>query len=373
MAESRPAHDRPHDRDLARRLDALRAGRLATPREALALGRLVTAETRRIGRHALPDPVLDALADTANRHRGRDRFLDAFLDAVLARHRDRFRNAEYLALPLLEEFLRDTAFSPERLSALLLADVVRHESRHPGAVEPALRRKRVRQAMRFLGTVERSPADDTPPRTLAGDWLELTVLPVSTEHDEYFFIRALQAHELVFTTLTGLLRSATDEVRAARPDEATALLRRAASVFERASLLFRLVATMRPAAFHSFRRFTEGASAIQSEAYKRFELACGEPDPARLDSEAFAGVPAVRAEARHHDNLARALVDGPRSEVLDAAAADLEQAHQRWKTTHHSLAARMLGDATGSGYTAGVPYLAAYRENRLMVVRDRAA
>ncbi|MDD7939056.1 tryptophan 2,3-dioxygenase family protein [Actinomycetospora lutea] len=347
---------------------------LATPAEGLALARLVTGEIRRIGRHALPDTVLDALAEIADQHRGRDPFLDAFLDAVLARHRDRFRNAGYLALPLLEEILRDTALTAERLSALLLADVVRHENRHPGAVDPALRRKRIRQAMRFVGTVERSPADDAPPpRTLAGDWLELTVLPVSTEHDEYFFIRALQAHELVFTTLTGLVRSATDAVRAGRHDEATALLRRASSVFERASLLFRLVATMRPAAFHAFRRFTEGASAIQSESYKRFELACGEPGPARLDSEAFAGVPAVRAEAGHHDNLARALADGPRSQVLDAAAADLEQAHQRWKTTHHGLAARMLGDATGSGYTAGVPYLAACRENRLMVVRDHAA
>jgi tryptophan 2,3-dioxygenase len=64
----------------------------------------------------------------------------------------------------------------------------------------------------------------------------------------------------------------------------------------------------------------------------------------------------------------------PRSSALDDAVADLEQAHQRWKTAHLGLATRVLGDAAGSGYTAGVPYLAACRENRLVVVAsDRPA
>jgi tryptophan 2,3-dioxygenase len=50
---------------------------------------------------------------------------------------------------------------------------------------------------------------------------------------------------------------------------------------------------------------------------------------------------------------------------LDAAVVELERRHQRWKTTHFRLAARMLGDAAGSGYTAGVPYLRQCLENRL--------
>jgi tryptophan 2,3-dioxygenase len=359
---------------LLRELAAWRSGGDRTRRDGLALARLVTVEIRRSGRHALPPAVLTALDAIAVRHRGPDPFLDAFLDAVLARHRDRFRNAGYLALPLLEEILHDTGLGAERLSALLLADVVRHENRHPRGTDPELRRKRLRHAARFIGTVDRSPADGTvPPPTLAGEWLALTALPVSTEHDEYVFIRALQAHELVFTTLTGLARSATEAVRTDRPDDAEATLTRATRVFERASLLFRLVATMRAEAFHAFRRFTEGASAIQSEAYKRFELACGEPSRARLDSDAFAGVPAVRAEAGTHDNLARALVAAPRSAALDDAVADLERAHQRWKNAHLGLAARLLGDAAGSGYTAGVPYLAACRENRLVVIAGKPA
>jgi tryptophan 2,3-dioxygenase len=202
---------------------------------------------------------------------------------------------------------------------------------------------------------------------------------VSTEHDEYFFIRALQAHELVFTTLTGLIRDATTAARSGRLDDAIAHVGRASAVFERAGLLFRVVATMRAEAFHGFRRYTDGASAIQSEAYKRFELACGEPSDARLASEAFAAVPAVRDEAEGHDSLARALADlrvtGPRpaAAALGDAVAALEDAHQRWKTTHHSLAVRMLGDAAGSGHTTGVPYLAACRANRLVDVRGDAA
>ncbi|MFC5138324.1 hypothetical protein ACFPK1_08800 [Actinomycetospora rhizophila] len=366
---------RPPDAALARELEVWRSSDPGPDADGRALAHLLTRRIRRVGRHALPAPLLDVLAEIARRHRGRDPFLDDFLDAVLARHHDRFHNASYLALPLLARILDDpeTGLDPEHLSALLLADVVRHERRHPEGTDPAVGRKRVRQAARFVSAVDDGLADDVaPPATRAGEWLGLSVLPVSTEHDEYFFIRSLQAHELVFTTLTALLRSATAAVRAGRPGDATAVMVRASTVFERASLLFRLVATLRAVSFHAFREHTDGASAIQSEAYKRFELACGEPSRARLDSEAFAGVPAVRAEADGHDSLARAVADRPGHPPgrLAAAVADLEAAHQRWKTTHHSLAARMLGDAPGSGYTAGVPYLAACRAHRLVGTRD---
>ncbi|MEJ2862148.1 hypothetical protein [Actinomycetospora flava] len=366
------------DAALAHEIEVWRSADPGPDADGRALARLLVRLVRHVGRHALPAPLLDGLAGVAQRHRGRDPFLDDFLDAVLARHHDRFHNASYLALPLIARVLDDpgSGLDPERLSALLLADVVRHERHHPDRTDPVVGRKRVRHAARFVSAVDRALADDVaPPATRAGEWLALSVLPVSTEHDEYFFIRALQAHEMVFTTLTTLLRLATEAVRAGRSDDATVLVRRAGTVFARASLLFRLVATLRAAAFHTFREHTDGASAIQSEAYKRFELACGEPGRARLDSEAFAGVPAVRAEADGHDSLARAVADLPGDPPtgLAAAVADLEAAHRRWKTTHHSLAVRMLGDAPGSGYTAGVPYLAACRDHRLVATRNAAA
>lgn len=127
---------------------------------------------------------------------------------------------------------------------------------------------------------------------------------------------------------------------------------------------------MRPEAFHGFRDYTQGASAIQSEQYKRFEVLCGLPTPARMNSPAFENVPAVRAEAawqRQPDTLTSAYLQASpdAQRLLDPALAGLEAAHQKWKTAHHSLAARMLGDAHGSGYTAGVPYLRDNLDNRL--------
>lgn len=347
-----------------------------TAGDGLALARLITRQVRASGRHLLGEPLLAALEDVQHRHRGHDGYLDAFLDAILARRQDRFRNQTYLALPLLDAILSDpgSRLDPERLAAILVADIIRHEGQ-PGSVEatgPAVNRKRIQHAARIVAAINPDECP-MPPKTAAGEWLALTVLPVSTVHDEYFFIRALQTHEMVFSTLTAQLRSATNALRRGKVGVAAALVRRANEVFQRAAMLFRMVATMRAEDFHAFRVYTDGASAIQSEAYKRFELACGRPSAARLASEAFASVPAVRAEAYRRDNLVQAYLDLRRAgrvdssahPELEAAMSELEASHQRWKTTHHGLAATTLGEARGSGYTAGVPYLRGCLDNRL--------
>jgi tryptophan 2,3-dioxygenase len=368
------AHD---DQELTDEVDRwLRAAPGAAGLDGLRLARLVTRQVRVYGRHFLADSLLDALVSIQRRHRGRDRYLDAYLDSVLARRQDRFRNQTYLALPLLDLILTDpdSDLDPEQLSAILITDIVRHESR-PGslaATGPATNRKRTQHAGRIVAAIDPQECP-MPPKTAAGEWLALTVLPVSTVHDEYFFIRALQTHEMVFTTLTRELRAATRALRRGQVAAAEARVRRANEVFARAAMLFRMVATMRPEDFHAFRVYTDGASAIQSEAYKRFELACGRPSAARLASDAFTNVPAVRAEAGRADNLVQAYLDlrrrgriaGSAYPELEAAIGDLEASHQRWKTTHHGLAAKMLGEARGSGYTAGVPYLRKCLDNRL--------
>ena len=43
----------------------------------------------------------------------------------------------------------------------------------------------------------------------------------------------------------------------------------------------------------------------------------------------------------------------------------LEESHRRWKSTHVTMATRMLGDARGSGYTSGVGYLSQWVDHRL--------
>jgi tryptophan 2,3-dioxygenase len=48
--------------------------------------------------------------------------------------------------------------------------------------------------------------------------------------------------------------------------------------------------------------------------------------------------------------------------ALSAAMDAFEAAIFKWRKTHHSLAARMLGERRGTGYTEGVGYLREARE-----------
>lgn len=341
----------------------------------LALARLVTAEVRRHGKHFLPGSLLARLNDARRRNAGRDELLDAFLHCVLDKHDGRFWNRTYLALPVLELLARRAALTPERMAVLLVADIVRYEQAALaegrdvsdfGRPDELTARKRLRHAQRFVG--ETLP---DPPLGVVADWLPLTAHPVDTVHDEYFFLRVLQAHEMTFTAMVERLHAGVAALRTGSIGWAAESVDGVRELLEQAAGLFRLAATMRPAAFLRFRQYTQGASAVQSEQYKRFELLCGMPRMARLQSPAFGNVPAVRAEAGR-DSLTEAYLDTRTPHVdptvwmpLDRALAGLESAHQRWKTAHHGLAARMLGDAHGSGYTAGVPYLKECLDNRL--------
>jgi tryptophan 2,3-dioxygenase len=365
--------------------------------DSLTLAKLVSNHIRAVGKHFLSVPILTRLTEIRRLHGAHDPFLDTFLDGVLDKFEGRYYNRTYLALPLLETICDDplSGLDPERMSALLMADVVRFETAAAAdestsdRPDPATLRKRITHALRFVASCRDADSKDVGrdldlaevletlpalPATPAGDWFDTTVHPVYVAHDEYFFMRALQAHEMVFTTLAADLRAVTTSLRDGRFEDAVSSLEHANKVFARAAMLFRLVATMRPDHFHAFRDFTQGASAIQSEQYKRFEIACGAPSVERLRSDAFTNVPAVQTDAvASHDDLSRAYLDARRDgtfnlqewDVLDAAVTKLEGGHQRWKATHHSLAARMLGQARGSGDTAGVPYLRKCLDNRL--------
>ncbi|MER6450065.1 tryptophan 2,3-dioxygenase family protein [Streptomyces venezuelae] len=390
--------------------------------DGIHLARAVTQEVRRTGKHFLPQPLLHRLSEIHDDHaaHGRRPHLQAFLDCMLDKHEGRHRNRTYLSLPLLELLLdaTDDAPDPDGMATLLIADVIRFEIRSGTPAgeageagetrqaretvdrdppDPVTLRKRLRHALRFVAHDLAVPDAEElisraapmpwstwediasllprPTSAEAAHWFDVTVQPVYVLHDEYFFIRTLQAHEMIFTAIAADVREAVGALRAGRLDAAAGHVDRAAGLFDRASALFRMVATMRPGHFSAFRQFTQGASAIQSEQYKRFEILCGLPTAPRLGSDAFTQVPAVRAEAEAdaHDTVVRAYLDLRRSARLDEAGwtalrtalGGLEARHQRWKSTHHGLAARMLGGARGSGYTAGVPYLAECLDNRL--------
>jgi tryptophan 2,3-dioxygenase len=381
-----PAHIAPDggDRD-GHVLEAIDRWSEGAERDGLALARLVTAHVRTTGKHFLSRPILVRLARIGREHGQRDPYFDAFLHGVLDKHEDRYYNATYISLPLLDELLDDATndLDAGALSAQLMADVIRHEAATMtthDAPDARTTRARITHALRFIAMCNGTSPDSEQIADLprlqgrAGAWFELTVLPVYTAHDEYFFIRALQAHEMTYRLLTAQIGAATSAIRNGSSTTAARHLARANTVFARSAGLFRLVATMRAEHFHAFRDYTQGASAIQSESYKCFELACGRPTDERLDSDAYTSVPTVRAGSTMcPDDFSQAYLDARRDtcfsptdfEVIDDALTALETAHQRWKATHHSLARKMLGDATGSGYTSGVPYLKRCLENRL--------
>lgn len=372
--------------------------------ESLVLARLITHEVRWVGKHFLQPDRLERLAAIRDRHGGRDPYLDAFLQCILDKYDGRFWNRTYLSLPVLEALQAEHDLLPYALAALLAADIIRYElcAAHRrtdvsplGRPDPRTLRTRLRHSLRFmtshlvgtepeelLSAIAREPEADLPALLLqmpspsfaiSAEWLELTVQPVSTVHDEYFFMRVLQAHEMSFAGMNWRMQDAAAAIRDRQFGVATHLLEEVVAFMDRNASLFRLVATMRYEAFHTFREFTDGASAIQSEQYKRFEALCGLPPARRLGSPAFESVPTVLAEVtRGQDSMTDAYRDAETAgrhpaelATIAALLRSLEDSHRRWKSTHVTLATRMLGDARGSGYTSGVGYLSEWVDHRL--------
>ncbi|GAA4729990.1 tryptophan 2,3-dioxygenase family protein [Phytohabitans rumicis] len=196
--------------------------------------------------------------------------------------------------------------------------------------------------------------------------LALTMLPVDLLHDEYLFIRVLQAWEATFALLALDLSAAVTALRIGNAEQAAQRLDAASTVLRESLALNSLIKTMQPSAFHSFRTYTEGASAIQSPRYKLVESLCRRPDEARLDSVAYRSVPDVRKrvlaghatldEAYHH--YGSALADDANRRITRAMAG-FAAASLQWRRAHHRLAVRYLGDQRGTGDTAGPEYLRA--------------
>lgn len=354
----------------------------------------------RVGKHFVPDHLLDALEKARSAlvesSVDTDR-LAAFLDVTLDKRDGRYDYLSYLALGLLPLPV-PSDFGPggarwrhDRLVAHLVADIAAFELaaqerstdllpvRRPG---PSVVTKRLRHAQSItaparqrLGLASTGPV--AQPRVAAGRMvarvaadqtaaertaLRLSILPVDTEHDEYLFIRVLQAFEATFALLVVLLRCAVDDVTAEGGRLAAAAVARAERALRECAPLFSLLATMQVESFRTFRSYTEGASAIQSRNYKLVESLCRRPDPERVDSAAYTSVPDVR----HHvlagqptleDAVAAARLGERARDELTAAMRSFATTLGRWRQTHYRLAVRMLGGRGGTGYTLGTPYL----------------
>jgi tryptophan 2,3-dioxygenase len=329
----------------------------------------VLACFHRVGKHFVPAHVLDAL-DTARTACPREDQLKAFLDTLLDKRDGRYDYQTYLALAMLP------MDRPERLRTHLIADVAAFElatldgsstflpDRRP---DERTVTKRLRHAMSLTGApLELVVADQTAAEQQA---LRLSVLPVATDHDEYMFLRVLQAFEATFACMAARLSTAVDSVSTSDGTAAVTAVGEAERALRESAPLFSLLATMQVASFRTFREYTEGASAIQSRGYKTVESLCRTPDRARLDSAAYESVPDVRAAVlAGQPNLDAAIVaagdrlDAGTRAALTAAMRGLAAVVTRWRNTHHKLAVRMLGERTGTGYTLGTPYLAQVRD-----------
>ncbi|MEU7934755.1 tryptophan 2,3-dioxygenase family protein [Micromonospora echinofusca] len=216
--------------------------------------------------------------------------------------------------------------------------------------------------------VLRALAADRAPAGEPALWLSM--LPVYVSHDEYLFIRVLQAYECLFAGLVDELRATIAALAAGRARAAADRLAYGCQLLTAAGPLFSLLATMQPAAFRTFRQYTEGASAIQSRSYKLMESLCRTPEAARLESPAYQQVPEVRdrvhagqpsVDEAFQGAVCAGLLTGADVDLVARAMGAFAAAVLQWRRTHHRLATRMLGPRPGTGYTEGTPYLAAVR------------
>jgi|GEM_PF-217922 len=200
-------------------------------------------------------------------------------------------------------------------------------------------------------------------------WLRLSMQPVYTLHDEHMFLRILQLFETNFAWMAVRIRTAIDAFRPFQSLQILSEIEAATAYYNEARLLFPVLATMQRQAFQEFRSFTEGASAIQSRNYKLLESLCRVPTRDRRDSLAYTSVPEIRSQVlKGLPNLDAAFAQARQEEhsaedlrQIAEKMANFAQYLQRWRQTHYSLAVKMLGSQTGTGYTEGTPYLSAVR------------
>ncbi|MEV0269853.1 hypothetical protein AB0H43_13830 [Hamadaea sp. NPDC050747] len=382
------------------------------PMAALLSPESVAALCHRVGKHFLPAGLLNRL--DAQRHdlraqptlAGDERLRARWLDTVLDKFDGRYDYNTYLALDLLD--LPDPTGEPvdpraaatrrDLLVCFLLADVLAfegrldtcHDDRRLPLLRPSseLRAKRTHLALRagasaaerlfgngldlgaHPGRATTALVHAVTERLSTGQrrWWPLTMLPVYRVHDEWMFIRVLQAFEATFAQLAVWLAHAVTLIDTGRLGRADTAITAATTLLGETRPLFSLMATLQRDAFHAFRAYTDGASAIQSASFKLVEiLAGGPPQPARLASSAYDHMRHIRdlATGGVWRTLPQAIAGVRTTEearLLHSSLAEFVAAIHRWRTTHLALARRMLGAAVpGTGATDGVAYLDATR------------
>ena len=350
------------------------------------------------GKHFVPEALHAELRRV--RTEAQDSMLHDFLNTALDKPDGTYDYGSYLALPLLAFPDEDESVSLGECQHLrdvhyvrLLADLLRFELQAlDGTTEflpemrptPELSKKRIhgivralRPALERLAMPALSGDGDLAPREICRVLTErfspsdelrmlLSMLPVDRLHDEYLFLRVLQGFELSFAWMVVHLKCALNSFNDGA-EEVVIRIRCAEEMLRESNLLFSVLHTLRGEAFRTFRQFTEGASAIQSRSYKLIESLCTLPEAARLDSAAFHFVPDLRERVKQRpvhlegalqQAWSRGTYDRETCERIATSLESFAQTFSTWRTSHLATARVFLGEATGTGYTEGVPYLA---------------
>ena len=227
-------------------------------------------------------------------------------------------------------------------------------------------------------------------RYLALDQLLAAQHPLSDRDDELLFIIIHQTKELWLKQMIVEIRSALALVRADKPVEAYKSLARVSRIQAVMTLSWDVLATMTPSDYTRFREVLGTSSGFQSDQFRAVETMLGLRGggvPGPLTS-AFAAAPSLWDEA--NAALARAGFAVPATAlerdwrtpyvpdkaVEDAWAqvyrdtsanwelyqlaeklVDIDDALATWRHKHVLTVSRVIGMKSGTGGTAGVPYL----------------
>lgn len=187
--------------------------------------------------------------------------------------------------------------------------------------------------------------------------VECSGFPMSGDHHEHIFLRAVHACELAFFAVRWIACQAMNEIERNPSDGVrwVELLGRYAQLFNQ---IFHALRTLTPEMFLTFRDATGAASAVQSLNYHLMELVLYGYDSRK--AEVYQHFPhlsrLLSSESRDQRCLREAVRDsGLRS--LQEAFAQTDAALLTWRGRHYGFGRRHLADIKGSGGTEGAGYL----------------
>lgn len=237
-----------------------------------------------------------------------------------------------------------------------------------------------------------------------GEYLRLDALlgaqvRLTDAHDEVLFIVIHQVQELWMKLTVHELQSAMERIRAEDLDPAMKMLSRVSRIQEQMTASWEVLKTMTPADYLKFRSSFGRASGFQSHQYRLIEFLFGNKQPFMMRPhqhqqehfevlEAALNAPSlydlclqvvakrgleIPAEVLERDfaqpyqpseAVKRAWLEVYRNTekywdlyYLAEKLVDVEDNFRRWRFNHLTTVERVIGHKTGSGGTAGVPYL----------------